>query len=242
MLTKPTSSPFQDRHRKQGGLFITGTDTGIGKTFVTAGIAASLKKQGVDIGVFKPMLSGDDRNNPESDAGILKIMAEDSTPIEQITPFQFKEPLSPYEAAKQEGRIITMDDIVSEWNKVRVNHDFFLVEGAGGLAVPLGENYLVGDLAKVIGFPLVIVARPNLGTVNHTLLTISYAKKLGLEIAGIIINGINRTTEDPSVQTNAGTLSEFTDIPVLGEIPWVQMPDKEAICKVIEDNITFQPF
>ncbi|WP_156290662.1 dethiobiotin synthase [Oceanobacillus salinisoli] len=239
MREKQINPTSQDKNRKQGGLFITGTDTGIGKTFVTAGISSSLKKQGVDVGVFKPMLSGEDRNNQGSDAWILKTMAEDRNSIEQITPFQFKEPLSPYQAAKQEGRKVSLDDIMFAWDKIRFKHDFFLVEGAGGLAVPLGENYLVADLAKEIGFPLVIVARPNLGTINHTLLTISYAQQQGLEILGIIINGVNEKTEDPSVETNAETISEFTDVPVLGEIPRVQTPNQETICKAIENHVTF---
>ncbi|WP_085990841.1 dethiobiotin synthase [Oceanobacillus senegalensis] len=240
MQAQQSNYKLKDKLRKKGGFFITGTDTGIGKTFVTAGISAALKKQGVDVGVFKPMLSGEDRNNPGSDAWILKTLAEDGNPLEQITPFQFEEPLSPYQAAKEEGRLVTWNTLLSAWDNIRFTHEFFLVEGAGGLAVPLGENYLVADVAKAIGFPLVIVARPNLGTINHTLLTISYAQKMGLEIEGLIINGTKEKSEDPSIQTNAETISEFTDVPILGEIPWVQDPDNETICQVIQNHVTFQ--
>ncbi|ASK63901.1 dethiobiotin synthase [Virgibacillus phasianinus] len=225
---------------KHNGFFVTGTDTDIGKTFVTAGIAASLKNQGVDVGVFKPMLSGVSRDNSNSDAAILRAMSGDGSPIERVNPFQFNDPLAPYVAAERERRSVGLDDVIASWKEVKDKHRFFMIEGAGGLAVPLGERFLVADLAKAIGYPLLIVARPHLGTVNHTLLTISFARNLGIEIAGIIINGIKKHDNGVAEQTNPELIEKFSEVPVLGTIPWVNSPNHQAIREAVEENISFQ--
>src|SRR5699024_2098571 len=126
--------------REQNGLFITGTDTDVGKTFVGGGMAAILKKYGKDVGVFKPMLSGESRENPTSDTSILKTMSGDRNTFEQITPFQFAEPLAPYVAAKRAGQHISLTQIMQAWKNIKETHEYFIVEGAGGLGVPLGKD------------------------------------------------------------------------------------------------------
>lgn len=123
-------------------------------------------------------------------------MSETPLTDEEVTPFIFKEPLAPYTAAKLEGRTVGLEDAVNHWKKIKDRHECFIVEGAGGIAVPLGEDYFVSDLIKALDLPAVIVARPNLGTINHTYLTAQYAKQMGIRVIGIVINGISVTGRD----------------------------------------------
>lgn len=227
---------------KSKGLFITGTDTGIGKTCIGAGIAGALHKQGIDVGVFKPMLSGEKREHPFSDPAILKRFSGDRNTLEQITPYQFKEPLAPYVAAKRENRLISLASIVNAWNSIRDTHEFFIVEGAGGIAVPFGENYLAADVAKAIGFPLLIVASIHLGTVNHTSLTVQFAKHMGLEIAGIVLNGLDEAKHGAAEQTNPGIIEELTGIPVLGILPWLDSNSPKHVIEQTKVSIPLQTF
>ncbi|MEI5907497.1 dethiobiotin synthase [Bacillus spongiae] len=218
------------------GIFVTGTDTEIGKTFITGGIAAALKEAGHDVGVFKPMLSGVNRENPESDAFYLKRMSQDNTPLEKINPYCFPEPLAPYVAAKRQGEHVTKEELVRAWEQIKNQHEFYFIEGAGGLAVPLGENYLVSDLAKEIGLPILIVARPSLGTVNHTLLTIEYAKQAGLNVLGVIINGLKKESGIAEA-TNPSLIEQFSGVPVLGVVPWMEHFNREDIVNMMMDRV-----
>ncbi|MFV9509737.1 dethiobiotin synthase [Tepidibacillus sp. LV47] len=224
------------------GIFITGTDTDIGKTFVAAGIAAMLVDHGIDVGVFKPMLSGMKRDDPRSDAMILKTMSKDTNSLECINPFQFDAPLAPYIAQQLEGKTIMKQDVIDKWDQVKVTHDFFIVEGAGGLAVPYGENYLVSDLAFEIKLPLVIVARPNLGTVNHTCLTVEYARQKGLDVLGVIINGLKQNEAGEAEKTNPKLIEQFCRVPVLGVIPWMDTTDRSTIIKIMNQNLQLNYF
>ncbi|GAB7388893.1 dethiobiotin synthase [Bacillaceae bacterium] len=228
---------FRERSLNGKGLFVTATDTEIGKTFVTAGLAALLREQGVDVGVFKPLMSGARRDDPGSDAYILKTMSGDPSPLAAITPFQFDEPLSPYVAAQRQGRSLALREVIQAWESVKDEHDFFLVEGVGGLAVPAGERWLVADLAKAIGFPLLIVARPDLGTINHTLLTIHFARSYGLEIAGVVVNGLREESQGVAERTNPKVIEEFSGVPVLGVIPWLETFDRARLVSVFRERL-----
>jgi dethiobiotin synthetase len=219
------------------GIFITGTDTDVGKTFIAAGISAALSARGIDVGVYKPMLSGMDRTDKNSDAMILKTMSADTSPIEDITPFHFKEPLAPYIAAKLQGISISKSDIMSHWETVKNRHEFFIVEGAGGISVPYGEDFLVSDIAVEIGFPIVVVARANLGTVNHTYLTIEYAKRLGLDILGVIINGLDQSRAGIAETTNPKLIEKLCNVSILGIIPQMHNVTKEKIIQTFEHNL-----
>ncbi|VAX20624.1 Dethiobiotin synthetase [hydrothermal vent metagenome] len=167
-------------------LFITGTDTGIGKTRIGGAISALLREEGVDIGVMKPVECGG--GDVGRDASYLKKMARSNDPDEMINPYLFKEPLSPYHAAKKEGRKIEMAKITSAFEKLKSRHEITVVEGAGGLLAPVTGLLSVGDMARAFGAPLLIVSHPFLGNINHTLLTIQAARGLGLNIAGVIFN------------------------------------------------------
>ncbi|MDR4945212.1 dethiobiotin synthase [Neobacillus cucumis] len=218
------------------GFFVTGTDTDVGKTIISSGLAAVFKEKKIDVGVFKPLLSGISRVDPDSDTSLLKQLSQTSLSYEEITPFEFKEPLAPYVAGKLEGKIVTMEEVLNHWDKIRKKHEFFIVEGAGGISVPLGEHFLVSDLMKAMNLPIVIVARPNLGTVNHIFLTVQYAKSLGLSVAGIIINGIS---DHPNLaeKTNPELIEELCGVPILGITPKLKEITKESIKKLVKEHI-----
>ncbi|SDB97456.1 dethiobiotin synthase [Shouchella lonarensis] len=218
------------------GFFITGTDTDVGKTIIASGLAAVLKARGIDVGVFKPLLSGIAREHPESDTSLLKRMSGTLLSHEEITPFQFEEPLAPYMAAALHGQRVEMAEVLAHWADIKDKHGCFIVEGAGGLAVPLGDRFLVSDLIRALKLPIIIVARPDLGTVNHTLLTVQYAKQLGIQVVGVIINGMSAT---PSLaeQTNPKLMEEWCDVPVLGITPKMNKVTEESLKAMIEQSI-----
>lgn len=218
------------------GFFVTGTDTDVGKTLISSGLAAVLKEKNIDVGVFKPLLSGVSREDPTSDTSLLKQLSETSLSHEEITPFEFREPLAPYVAGKMEGKNVRIEEVLRNWEKISKKHEFFIVEGAGGISVPYGKNFLVSDLMKALRLPILIVARPNLGTVNHIFLTIEYAKSLGLSVAGIVINGMSEKP-DLAEKTNPELIEELCGVPILGITPKLKEITKENIKKMVKDHI-----
>lgn len=174
------------------GIFITGTDTGVGKTIVAAGIARYLHDLGVRVGVLKPVTSGAleaDGRLVSEDAELLRWAARSTAPAGDTAPYVLREPLAPSEAARRDGVAISRNRIREAFDRLAGRHDFLIVEGAGGLLVPLADDLLVADLAKHLELPLLIVARPDLGTVNHTLMTCECARSRGIGVLGIVING-----------------------------------------------------
>jgi dethiobiotin synthetase len=202
------------------GLFITGTDTGVGKTFVTSAIARRLVRDGLTVGVYKPAASG-----AEWDAGGRPVWGDVEAlceavggrfPRERVCPQRFLAPLAPPVAAAAEGRVVDADllrDGAAWW---RDRCDVLLVEGVGGLLCPLTDDETVADLAAELRYPLVVVARLGLGTINHTLLTLEVARHRGLSVAGVLLNEPVPCSADESADTNAAQIAAHTDVPVLG--------------------------
>ncbi|MBD1379542.1 dethiobiotin synthase [Metabacillus arenae] len=218
------------------GFFVTGTDTEVGKTIISCGLAAALKENKMDVGVFKPLLSGISRDNPESDTSLLKQMSQTSLSHRDITPFEFKKPLAPYVAGKLDGTVVNLKDVLNRWEMIRERHEYFIVEGAGGISVPLGENFLVSHLIKALELPIVIVARPNLGTINHTFLTVHYAKSIGVRILGIVINGIS-DNPDIAEKSNPKLIEELCGVPILGITPKLKEVTNESVQKMVKEHI-----
>ncbi|WP_299090605.1 dethiobiotin synthase [uncultured Metabacillus sp.] len=218
------------------GFFVTGTDTGVGKTIIACGLAAALIEKGIDVGVFKPLLSGISRSHPQSDTSLLKQMSESSLSHQDITPFEFAEPLAPFVAGRLEEKTVGLEEVVNHWEKIKGKHEYFIIEGAGGIAVPLGDRFLVSHLIKALKLPIVIVARPNLGTINHTFLTVQYAKSMGIEVAGIVINGIG-DHPDLAEKTNPNVIEEVCNVPILGITPKLKEITKEGLLKMAQDHI-----
>lgn len=207
------------------GLFITGTDTNVGKTYVGALIARSLKAAGRRVGVYKPVASGCRRDGERlvsDDALLLWHAAGEPGELERVCPQCFAAPLAPHLAARAEGKEIDAKLLRAGLEYWRSCSDVVLVEGAGGLLSPLGENDYVVDLVHDLDFPLVIVARNALGTINHTLLTLHAAHSLytGLKVAGIILNHPTPPGEDPSTKSNLQEIACRSSLPVLAEVLW----------------------
>jgi dethiobiotin synthetase len=203
------------------GLFVTATDTEVGKTAIACGLAHALATTGLDVGVAKPVQSGALAADPGGDTMLLRAAASVGDAPEEICPFSFEAPLAPLVAARLEGRALELDAVVSAVEGVAARHDIVLVEGAGGLLVPVGEDWTIADLAARLGLPLVVVARAGLGTVNHTLLTVSEARRRDLAVAGVVLNG-RRPAIDRSADTNPALIEQFGGVPVLGVVPWLE--------------------
>ncbi len=212
------------------GLFITGTDTGVGKTVVAAAIALALKRRGVDVGIMKPVQCGE-----EDDAAFLAKAASVADELSLICPFAFKRPVAPTLAAKEKGMRIEMGEIKKAFNTLAARHELMIVEGAGGIMVPLSEeeNYFVSDLAAEMGLPLLIVARPGLGTVNHTLLTVDHARRKGLDIHGIVISGFP-ASPGLSEQNNPAMIKQISGIDRVITFPSLDLDDAYDLAKLAD--------
>ncbi|PEB53217.1 dethiobiotin synthase [Bacillus pseudomycoides] len=219
------------------GFFITATDTEVGKTVVTGALAGVLRNRGYNIGVYKPLQSGHIASNPEGDAARLKAASGVVTETNRICPYSIEEPLAPRLAMKRAGKTVTLAQITSHYNELIEEFDSLFVEGAGGLAVPFTEDALVVDFAKELKLPLIIVARPTLGTVNHTVLTISYAKAHGLTVIGVILSGC-KECEMERVQENKEMIEELSGVPVLGLLPELREGfTREELLEAAKDHI-----
>jgi dethiobiotin synthetase len=174
------------------GIFVTGTDTGVGKTIVAATLARLLRMNGVRVGVMKPVTSGcrEEGGKPVSDDALLLAQAAGLAVSDDVAPYCLREPLAPAEAAKIDGVRIDFGLLKAAFTRLAASYDYIIVEGAGGLMVPLSGGLLVADLARELELPLLVVSRPGLGTINHTVLTCFAAQQMGLRVAGVIINGM----------------------------------------------------
>ncbi len=199
------------------GIFITGTDTGVGKTVITAALALSLKGSGLDVGVMKPLQSGSSLPGM-TDIEFLRIVLDEKEHSPDDCIYSFEAPLSPDAAARLAGETIDTERIKSAYERLASSRDVVLVEGAGGLLVPIADGYLMADLARDLSLPLIIVARPGLGTINHTALTIECARGRGLSVLGFVINAFPGSP-DPAERTNPGAILGQTEAPLLGVYP-----------------------
>jgi dethiobiotin synthetase len=213
------------------GLFVTGTDTGVGKTVVSGGIVAALRRHGHDVGVAKPLQSGALADDPTGDAMLLRTWTGVPESAAEIAPYSFAAALAPSIAAELEGFTVTLADAVDAVQAIAERHDAVVVEGAGGLIVPLGPSWTVADLAVALALPVLVVARARLGTVNHCALTVRALRSFGLEPVGVVLNG----TADESSQRNAQLIEELAAVRVLAHTPWVD--GDLDVRKLVEDNV-----
>ena len=196
------------------GLFVTGTDTGVGKTWVASMLAAGLRARGVDVGVMKPVAAGG-----REDALQLQAAAGVDDPLELINPICLDHPLAPSVAARLEGRRVTWRPLLTAFQQLSQQHACLVVEGVGGLLAPLGPGS-VADLARLLGLPLVIVARTGLGTINHSLLTWSEARRRGLPVAGWIFTTLT-PTPGAADATSPDEIVRLSGAPNLGVVPYL---------------------
>ena len=206
--------------------FITGTDTGVGKTHVTALLLAELRRRDLPAAGFKPIACG---TGGRTDARIYRKLMRNEVPLDVVNPIYLRHPVAPSVAAKLEGRRIDLDKIQSTFRILSSIFRPVLVEGAGGLLVPIRRNYFVADLIHQLDLPVIIVARLGLGTLNHTLLTIRQAQAMKLKIAGIILN--NTTGRHGLAErTNAKAITELAGVPLLGVVPHGRATGVGKIC------------
>lgn len=216
--------PVKPRRWPTRGLFVTGTDTDVGKTFVGAIIVRSLTSQGYRVGVYKPVASGCEVLGDElrsADAVALWEAAGRPGPLSDVCPQRFAAPLAPNLAAAVAGRSVDRQLLRSGLECWLGNCELVVVEGAGGLYSPVSDQDFVIDLAREFAYPLVVVAANRLGTINATLQTLLAARDAGLSVAGVVLSTIQPLSEDPSQASNAGELACCLErlgwqIPLLG--------------------------
>jgi dethiobiotin synthetase len=207
------------------GLFITGTDTGVGKTHVAAMIARSLRESGHRVGVYKPAASGcriEGGRLVSDDALALWEAAGCPASLDRVCPQCFEAPLAPHVAAQAEGRKLDVDLLRHGVQFWQTNSDVVLVEGIGGLMCPLSDEQYVAHLAHDLGYPLIVVSANRLGTINQTLQTLIAAAAFGdgLPVAGIVLNNPDPPSDDASRATNREQLAHHCDRPILTEVAW----------------------
>jgi dethiobiotin synthetase len=205
------------------GLFVTGTDTGVGKTYVAALIARELAAAGVRVGMYKPAASGcteRDGRLVSEDALALWEAAGRPLDLSHVCPQMFRAPLAPHLAARAEGKEVDAELLRSGLAAWTDHCDVALVEGAGGLMSPLSDDDYVADLAEEFGYPLVVVAPNVLGVINQTLQTLITAAAFanGLDVAGVVLNNLHPGADDPSIQTNLEELQKRCGPPVLTQV------------------------
>jgi dethiobiotin synthetase len=214
----------------QRGLFVTGTDTGVGKTLVARALVRGLRERGVDVGVMKPVETGVGAAGP-LDAIALREAAGSPDPLELVCPFAFALPAAPTVAAAAEGRSIELPAIARAFAELASRHECMVVEGAGGLLVPLAKGTHMADLAGELGLPLLVVARATLGTINHTLLTLEAARTRALRVAGVVISHSSGPLSSADA-ANLQALREALGGMLVGEIPSLregESPSADAV-------------
>ena len=191
--------------------FITGTDTGVGKTFVTRLILENLRRDGFDAVGYKPVACGD-----RDDAVILSA-ASGEIEIDEVNPVHFNTPVAPYVACMLENRTLDPAALLAGYHHLAAKHAQVLVEGVGGWEVPLAPNYRVSDLAADLKLPVVLVAGNKLGALNHVILTVNAIRAKGLVCAGIIMNQLEDEM-DTAMITNKGVVEDLTGVPLLDHL------------------------
>jgi dethiobiotin synthetase len=219
------------------GLFITGTDTGVGKTYVTAALLTELRRRDVRAAAFKPIACG---AGGRHDAEIYVALMNHEQPLDVINPVYLRHPLAPSVAAKRERKHIDLQQIRRTYQQLADKYTIVLVEGAGGLMVPIRKNYFVADLAKALKLPLLVVGRLGLGTINHSLLTVRAARAMGLKVNGIVLNDTVGGQRGLAEKTNSKAVPELCRVPLLGVMPHGKHGQR-AVVRQICDRLFARP-
>ena len=226
------------------GIFVTGTDTGVGKTLVACGLAALLRESGYKVGVMKPAETGCEERDGKpfpQDAFYLKEASGCEEPLERICPYRLPEPLAPSMAAQRAGVKIDISHLQNLYGEISEKHDITLVEGAGGLLVPIVPSYTYADLAKLLKLPLLVVAANRLGVINHLILTLEHASCRELRVLGYVLNHFE-IQASLAAETNAEALLSLTAVPCLGEIPFIEELEakRSSLADLFEDRLNLR--
>ena len=194
-------------------LFVTGTDTNVGKTFVASLLVRALRKSGLDCVGMKPICCGD-----RGDGEALHAASGGAIPLNDVNPVWLRTPAAPYTAAMIENRAIDLALVRETFARLRAAHCSLIVEGVGGWRVPIARDFFIADLAAEFALPVAVVVANKLGALNHALLTIESIRTRGLECAGIIFNHVTSAVDDIAAITNRGVLEDILGVPILHEI------------------------
>ncbi len=218
-------------------MFITGTDTDIGKTYVTAGLAVSLRNLGIDVGVMKPFAAGipQKKGFKSEDLEILVNAAQINDSESLLNPQFFPIPASPYTAWKNLKIKPKINTIISNFKKLSHIHSTILVEGIGGIMTPILKNYFVTDLIKDLKIPAILVTRTKIGSINHTIMTVNMCKKYKIQIKGIVINDFDSGGYKTKELTR--DLKNLTGVPILGSIPFIDDLSNASLYKIFRKNL-----
>lgn len=216
------------------GYFITGTDTGIGKSWCAAAIIWKLRQQGHIVSGMKPIASGcveTAEGLRNDDALLLQQLSSNPIPYNEINPYAFKPAIAPHIAAEQAGICIDLEVIKQQFELLSANSNFTIVEGVGGWQVPLNKQQTIADLATALELPVILVVGIRLGCINHALLTASQIVQSGNRLAGWIANPIDPSMDE--LQTNIDTLTTMIDAPLLGATPHIERFDHQQLASTI---------
>lgn len=205
------------------GLFITGTDTDVGKTVITGAIAAAVRQKAVTPGVFKPIATGCRLTREglvSEDAEFLSHCSETSLTLNQVNPVRYRDAVTPLVALERTKQPIDWQSLQLAYNNVIAAADLVLVEGIGGILVPLEPDYLLLDLMADMGLPIVVVAASRLGMINHTLMTLKICRDRGLSVAGVVVNGYRPEQASLAEETNPRVIKEVGNVEILAVIPY----------------------
>jgi dethiobiotin synthetase len=216
--------------------FITGTDTGIGKTCIVAGLARTLKQNQVNVGVMKPYASGSKTHTRfrSEDVEILVEAAQVNDSEDLVNPYFFSIPASPFSAAKKLGMTIDNNMVLEKFKKLRHLHDVMFVEGIGGILTPILANYYVINLIKDMNLDAIIVTSSKIGTINHTLMTCRMCEKYNVKIRGLLINDYEQGYDTSDLQQD---FEDLLGIPVLGIIPHMDPFNIETFSQILSKKI-----
>jgi len=215
---------------RPAGWFVTGTDTGVGKTVVACALVRSLRARDIDVGVMKPIETGVGPEGPR-DAIALLAAAGGTDALANVCPQRFALAAAPTVAAAAEGRRVELDLVCSAFATLAGSHTHLVVEGAGGLLAPAAEGASMADLARLLGLPLLLVARASLGTINHTRLTLEAAAARGLPLAGVVISH-GAALLPAADRANLAALRAELGTHLVGEIPTLapdELPDPRCL-------------
>ena len=217
-------------------IFITGTDTDVGKTYITAGLAVTLRKMGVDIGVMKPFAAGNAQKNgfKSEDVEILSKSAQVNDPENLVNPQFFPISASPYTAWKKLKIKPKIPTILKSFKKLSHLHEMLLIEGMGGVMTPILKDYYIANLIKEMKIPTIIVTRSKVGTVNHTIMTVKFCEKFKIPIKGIIINNFDKGYPVKQLKND---LEGLTGVKVLGSIPFLKNLSDTSLYRTFKKNI-----
>ena len=236
------------------GFFVTGTDTGVGKTVITAALIKAAQLLGFRACGMKPIETGcktagsrqqavgnsKGKTLIPSDGMFLRDIAGTDESVDLITPIRFENPLAPMPASEIEGIPVDLTKIQRAYSILADKYDVLIVEGIGGLLVPITRDYFVIDLIRDFGLPVIVVSRPGLGAINHSMLTVNYALKEGLTVAGIIMNYTHPPKSDLAEKTNPEVIKQISPVPIIGTFPYLRDLESSTIEKAVIKNLDIE--